>query len=200
LEALALVLRVRTSYYCRGLRAPLHISGTGQDHPSLWHSNLFHFGIALWCCVDRSTARDHHSLEIITTHSGAQLTATLQCCAIRGHPQEPQYTGTSLLLPTTLCIALCEHSHYQALRDVVLNDHSASLGGHASPSTGPLVYRFDGIGNHQESSQPPRARCNRSLFLAAGSMLRHRRWTNPVPFQQSWVCPSLDLYGSSSWY
>lgn len=110
-DALALALRIRASYHCRGLRAPLHISGTGHSN-RLLELRLVAFGFAFWSCLVWHTASSHTLLGQID-HSQPTVRLSLlpgrQNCAILGRlapTRAPARSTSSLSLVPTACVSI----------------------------------------------------------------------------------------------
>lgn len=124
-DALALHLRIRVPCYCRGLRSPLHISGTGRAHHPLelmlrcfWIRNL-RLSRPAHCSQPHLSGVIDHSQEAV--HSAYGLVARTApsapiLLATEPQPTEAQPPATSHHLKLYFRSQSC-----QALRDVVPN-------------------------------------------------------------------------------
>ncbi|KAH9871035.1 hypothetical protein J1614_006609 [Plenodomus biglobosus] len=123
----------------------------------------------------------------LTSTRASQLTAWLP--VLRHSPPPP---GRAAVHEDPVLARSCSASLNTSWRAVRLCTTSCStviilaVGGRALPLTGPLVYQVDGIGNHQESSEPPIA------YTACPSLHIHLSIAintgQSCPFPPTWLC------------
>jgi hypothetical protein len=143
------------------------------------------FWHAVWSCLVRHSARSQRWRALPTTHRQpcTQLT-TGQQTAPSSATRASACAGQPPLDPAS-CISSCQACATSRPTASVL-----TVRGRAPALTDPLVYQPDGPGNHQESSEPPRAH-----WLARPCIYAfHRQHTGQsCPFPPLWTPSSFML-------